>query len=401
MMRLKPHTLVATVGTSLIDNLSRLPETPEAFYRGPGAQGTEAVAWPAIQRISECYRSSQLKALGKALAVIPDTARLCGAEINSIAALNQKDWLDLRQIIFFVSDTSAGAQTGEILRAYYEVRSNELGLQQVTYRCVDQLQDERPWDFRTLGLRNLVREVGKVVREVGDTSFIAINATGGYKAQIAVAALMGIAMDIDVYYKHERFDQIIPFPPLPVTLDYDLLGRYGRLLNAFENETLMAEDELDAIDEEIKVLLDQEIIEGKSYWALSPIGEIYLTGFRVRNPRPVKLRNALGEERTPPSFPDHHYPDGFKDFVKKVWSETPWITRCIIRDYSKQAGMKRTGFELRDEGGGASHDYTIIGIYVDRTSFGGRFEIKTTSNRQVDLIWAIDQLNQKFGGPAV
>jgi len=37
---------------------------------------------------------------------------------------------------------------------------------------------------------------------------VAINATGGYKAQIATTALIGIALDIAVYYKHERFNEM-------------------------------------------------------------------------------------------------------------------------------------------------------------------------------------------------
>ncbi|MCL4514100.1 MAG: putative CRISPR-associated protein [Firmicutes bacterium] len=398
MARQKPHTLVATVGTSLMDNLNRLTNEPDAFYRGPGAIGAEKVEWSVIQRVSDCYRSSQWKALGKALQAIPDTARLCGAEINSIAALNQKERLDIRRIVFFVSDTPAGEQAGEILKAYYEARGKELGLQKVDYRSIDQLQDERPLDFRTFGLRNLVREVGKVVRDAGDPSLVAIDATGGYKPQIAVAAVMGIALDIDVYYKHERFERAISFPPLPVTLDYELLGRYGRLLSAFENGGLLTEDEVDPIDEELRVLLEHEVIDDKQYWALSPIGEIYLTGFRLRNPKPVELRNASAEERKPPTFRDDHYPAGFKEFVTKVWRETPWITRCFTKPYDGQASMKRTGFDLRDEGGG---HYVIIGIYVDRSGFGGRFEVNTTSSRRSDLAWAVDQLNQKFGGPSI
>lgn len=398
MTRQKPHTLVATVGTSLIENLKKLPDSADKFYGEFISSGAENVEWPAIQRILHTYKSSQWRQLGIALKAVPDTARLCGAEINSIAALNRKGWLDLSRIFFFVSDTSDGEHTGEILKAYYEERSKELGLQRVKYQRIEQLQDERPWDFRTLGLRNLVREVGKVIHEAGGPSFAAIDATGGYKAQIAVAALIGVALDIDVYYKHEKFNEIISFPPLPVTLDYDLLGRHGRLISAFEDEGLMTEEETGTIDEELQVLLEQEVINGERCWALSPIGEVYLTGFRFRNPRkPSEVRDALSEERKPPSFPDDHYPEGFKEFVEKVWRETPWITRCVAKDYSGQAGIKRTGFDLRDMGGDSRQEYVIIGTYVDRNGFGGRFEVMITSNRKADLIWAVDKLNQEFG----
>ena len=91
-----------------------------------------------------------------------------------------------------MSDTNEGRITGEILVTYFESRKDDLRLQNARYVCIDGLQDERPWEFRTVGLRNLVREIGKIVRDVGSPAYVAIDATGGYKAQIAVAALIAL-----------------------------------------------------------------------------------------------------------------------------------------------------------------------------------------------------------------
>ncbi|MGI5862875.1 MAG: putative CRISPR-associated protein [Myxococcales bacterium] len=72
------------------------------------------------------------------------------------------------------------------------------------------------------GLRNLVRAIGKIARDAGGPEWVAINATGGYKAQIAVAVLIGQALGSPVFYKHERFEsEVIAFPPMPVSFDYD------------------------------------------------------------------------------------------------------------------------------------------------------------------------------------
>ena len=91
---------------------------------------------------------------------------------------------------------------------------------------VEGLRDDAPDKFRTQGLRNLAKLFGEQVREARkENRSCAINATGGYKAQIAIAVLMGQALDIPVYYKHERFDAIIPFPPMPVALDFSLWER--------------------------------------------------------------------------------------------------------------------------------------------------------------------------------
>lgn len=390
MRQAKTCTLISTVGTSLFNNLKHMiPDsqvTPDVTKQKSHEQRIK-------EKIKRHYENSNWQALGQALTEIQGDARLCGAEINSIYALSKKDWLKIWQIIFLVSDTEAGNHTGDVLTAYFESCKDKLGLQKTECRCIKDLQDDRPWDFRTLGLRNLIREVGNIYNEVGGSPYLIIDATGGYKAQIAVAALIGVALDIDVYYRHERFGDIISFPPLPVALDYELIGRHGRLLHAFEESMQLTEDEIDSIDEELKVLLDQERIDNKICWALSPVGEIFLTGFRLRNPQPVELSNAQPEERKSPVFPRHNYPNGFKDYAKKVWRSTPWITRCVIEDYSGQASMKKNGFDLREEPG---EDFVIVGTYVDHTGFAGRFKVLTTSTKRTDLIWAVDHLNQKF-----
>ena len=200
MPKQKPHTLISTVGTSLLGNLKRLPEKPSDAEENNESKGPEGLDWSTVEKLKRHYNLGEWKALGRCLAEVPAHFRLCGAEINSIHSLAQKDWLEMREIVFLVSDTNEGRITGEILVTYFESRKDDLRLQNARYVCIDGLQDERPWEFRTVGLRNLVREIGKIVRDVGSPAYVAIDATGGYKAQIAVAALIGVAMDIDVYY---------------------------------------------------------------------------------------------------------------------------------------------------------------------------------------------------------
>lgn len=390
MRQAKTCTLISTVGTSLFNNLKHM--IPDSQVT-PDVTKLKSHERRIKEKIKRHYENSNWQALGQALTEIQCDARLCGAEINSIYALSKKDHLKIWRIIFLVSDTEAGSHTGDVLTAYFKNCKDKLGLQKTEYRCIKDLQDDRPSDFRTIGLRNLVREVGNIYKEVGGSSHLIIDATGGYKAQIAIAAIIGVALDIEVYYRHDSFGDIISFPPLPVTLDYELMGRHGRLLHAFEEGTQLTEDEIDSIDDELKVLLDQEVIDNKICWALSPVGEIFLTGFRLRNPQPVELSNAQPEERKTPVFQKHNYPNGFKAYTRKVWHNTPWITRCIIEEYSGQAGMNNNGFDLREEPG---ENFIIIGTYVDQTGFAGRFKVLTTSAKRTDLVWAVDHLNRKF-----
>jgi len=103
--------------------------------------------------------------------------------------------------------------------------------------------------------------------------------------------------------------------------------------------------------------------------------------------------------RSEPSFPRHHYPGKFKEYVNKIWKETPWITNCYSVDYAGQRAIKGTGFHLREhhDEGGAHHPDRIIGTYIDRNNFKGRFVVNTTGRSREDLVWAVDYLNRKYG----
>lgn len=170
--------------------------------------------------------------------------------------------------------------TGYVLKKYFEGR-DDLNLQQVEFKIIDQLQDAIPKDFKIHGLRNLVRFVGDFIQRFGNEN-IAIDATGGYKAQIAIAVLIGQALDIPVYYKHERFSEIIDFPPLPISLDYDILGRNSDILTDFERGKSYAKSELDNFDEKLRVFLTEIEIDNEPVFELNAIGQLYLTSFRLR-----------------------------------------------------------------------------------------------------------------------
>ena len=64
------------------------------------------------------------------------------------------------RIIFLVSDTEAGKQTGEALIAYFGNCKEKFGLQKNRVSAVSKIfKMLAPGDFRTKGLRNLVREI--------------------------------------------------------------------------------------------------------------------------------------------------------------------------------------------------------------------------------------------------
>lgn len=372
------NTLICTVGTSLFEsNLKNLSEnTPDRPSN-----------W---QLIKKYYDEKNLDLLAKELSKVDPTSRVCGAEINTIEAAKSKKWLDLHNLVFLVSDTEAGHETGMTLKKYYGHR-NDLDLKNVEVKEIENLQDPHPKKFKTVGLRNLVRVIGDYLNKYG-TNKCAIDATGGYKAQIAIAVLIGQALDIPVYYKHERFNEIIDFPPLPISLDFDLLGKNAHLLSFFEKGNDLKFSDVDHFDEKLRVFLDEVEVENDYLFTLNSIGQLYLTTFRLRFPKAINLRELSEYERKVPTFRDDHYPDGFKEFVNKVWNENKWIKTCWSLPYNKQKSILGIEFFVKKE----DNVNKLIGTYIDRSNFGARFQLILSDESNDSFNWAADFLNRKY-----
>jgi hypothetical protein len=90
--------------------------------------------------------------------------------------------------------------------------------------------------------------------------------------------------------------------------------------------------------EQADLLLDRAKTEtALDCWAMTPICEIYLEGYRLRFPAEKTLPpSASTEERKAPAFRDDHYPQGFQDYVEKIWRENPWILSAHSLPYDRQ-----------------------------------------------------------------
>jgi putative CRISPR-associated protein (TIGR02619 family) len=263
---MKPaHTVICTVGTSLFSNLKALRlDDPD----------------PTRAALARSFADRDWDGILAGLVALPRGERLCGAELGSLASLIAKGYAVANaNLAFCHSDTPDGHAIGGILAGYYRQEGHPI----VSPRTIEDLQDADPRRFRTRGLRNLAKTVCRVIREYGPAS-CAINATGGYKAQIAIAVLMGQAIGVPVYYKHELFDEIIAFPPMPVALDFEAWMRLSGVLFALEKDVQPADildDEPDDA-ETLESLVDRTTVDGEDYLELSPTGQIFHETFRER-----------------------------------------------------------------------------------------------------------------------
>lgn len=365
----RPSILICTVGTSLFSNLRALkagehPDLSAAF---------QAKAWSTV---------------AAELAKLPADARVCGAEINSVASMIAKEYVPGNCGLFFLhSDTADGRSIAAILKSYYQ--SN--GHAPVEAIDVPDLQDQDAKLFRTKGLRNLARKICGVIHE-RSAAACAINATGGYKAQIAIGVLLGQAIGVPVYYKHELFSEIIAFPPMPVALDFEVWMRASGMLYdlAPDSQPISAAVYEDEWDEKYESLVERVQIDGHDYLELSPTGQIFHETFRQRFrtdrdqvlPPPVPPAQKRPPRLEQAGWPGTH-PE-VKHFMERVTNEVAQVTHCATFYYNPDLS-ERTRFRVGRDG--------IEAVYSER-GFTVKFRVDTIAQTPGQRAAVVAALNE-------
>ena len=395
-------TLICTVGTSLFSgNLEKIVDRANPLY--------------------VAYSQKNWDALANAMLRIDPHERMLGAEINTIEMIlrNMERKGDrLNRLIFLVSDTQDGENTGIVLEKYFECRKREddrLRALNVQHWTVKDLQPDDPDRFKKSGLLNLVRCIARGIQEAGGASRVFIDATGGYKAQIAIAVMFGQATGVDVLYKHESFGSIIDFPPMPVALDFRFFDLYNDLFARFyrnPQDTLSLAEMAAYFDNDVQnyeqllqnhdfssmiVFFEIETTEangGIEYlFGINHVGLIYVEAALQHNLQfRLNFVPRAATKRRPPSFTDDHFPRGFKEFVDKIWKNETWINTIVSLPYYHQRGITRRGFYIVHNNDG----FSIIGNYRDRDGFGAPFRIQCESENDGAYMYsALNYLNGK------
>ena len=246
-------TLICTVGTSLLQNLR--------------------------QKNAELINGSQnsrYQVMNLLLKQSAD-ARFCGAEINSIESIVKKKLLAGNQCLYLlVSDTEEGHLTGDLLERYFRHLSCPIRFETVAIQVIEGLTGSSVHRFRTEGLRNLVKVIASIIRKHGNAQTL-INATGGYKAQISFAGMIGQAFDIPVCYLFESFPEVIELPAQPISPD---LTFWLANVNVFYDLAVDAAlPEQIGQDPRFETLADTVVVDGQSLVGFSAVGQLFHENF--------------------------------------------------------------------------------------------------------------------------
>lgn len=307
------QNLICTVGTSLLNNLKNQDEEIKVLLK---AQNWNALSlWLLEQKNSDW---------------------VCGAEINSITSIINKNFIEQKQnLIFLVSDTDEGRFTGQLLKLYYSNSKNPISFNYVDFKDLKGLRDDNVNLFQKKGLKNLVKEISQEARKF-DPSSIAINATGGYKAQISFAGMIGQALEIPVYYLFEKFSEVIALPPQPISLDLGFWLNnylYFRTLE-IENTVLKSSLDLDWDDPKLASLIDEESLNEDNYVSFSAMGILFHERAQFQFSRQAKQTlSQIPKDETPPELKaihlrDDHGKDILTEFSKKI-RRSPYVKKIV------------------------------------------------------------------------
>jgi len=236
------RSILTTVGTSLLTNAKRHLNLPDVHD----------------QHLASYLASTR--------------AEQASAETNALSHLLQEG----DRVVLLYSETPEGQQCALALRHFYISQgysAESVVIPHLTYT------ENR---FKMRGLRSLVATLIDLIRrERQQGREVSINATGGFKAEIAYATLVGLLFDVPVYYIHEAFRDIIEIPPTPIGWDYTLLADYEEFftwVHADLRPTAEVQTRLRGLPPEISLLLTEE----EDFTILSPAGEALYEAYHHR-----------------------------------------------------------------------------------------------------------------------
>ncbi|PZA07713.1 MULTISPECIES: putative CRISPR-associated protein [unclassified Meiothermus] len=196
------------------------------------------------------------------------------AETNSLLRIRQRG----DSVVLLHSDTPEGERAATLLELYLQdqkVECRKVRIVGLAYEAQG---------FVDYGLKHFVQTLAAEIRRAKrEQKEVIINATGGFKAEIAYATALGLVFKVPVYYIHEKFGDVVTLPPSPFGWDSELIAWNHEFFDWIDAE-LRPKREVESraagLPEALRVLLEDFELDGQVYTSLSPLGQAYLEAFR-------------------------------------------------------------------------------------------------------------------------
>ncbi|MEM8714698.1 MAG: hypothetical protein AAGE92_02820, partial [Cyanobacteria bacterium P01_G01_bin.4] len=226
---------------------------------------------------------------------------------------------------------------------------------------------------------------------------IAINATGGYKAQISFAGTIGQALGIPVYYLFEKFSKAIELPPQPVSLDLSLWLDNYELFDAIDSESgqTIPKGELTVkhIPDTLVAAIEEDTIDEVEYVALTAMGQLFHERCRLQFAKQETTllslipKDETDPEKKPVKLRDDHGTDVLKAFAKRL-RHSPYV-KAVVNSLPFNPTQRCAVRRVTDEG--------LIDFVLHWTDPGYGLCIQTTGRNHIETNTIAIHLEQQFG----
>ncbi len=258
------RVVVATVGASLLSNYCR--------DAGVGQDELMRDRRVAVRELA-CYLRSAEEG-GSLL-------RAC-AEANTLERVIGKGDF----IYFLHSETDEGVVCAEALKEFYEGRGYGVRTEEVKGLRYD---DRR---FKAVGLHSLVNRLTEIVEvERREGREVVFAATGGFKAEMAYTTITALIHGVEAYYIHEKFNDVISLPVIPLFFSPDLWFRHEEDVKWLAEKPRSEEEVRERFGEDLKYFwaLLEEVEKGR--FGLSPAGWLAQRVFTGEAVRKIHVRS--------------------------------------------------------------------------------------------------------------
>lgn len=255
-----PRTFVCSVGTSAAKGVG-LPGKLAEWVRGhPTPAAAARILFDKVKDIKP-----EGENLHKELS----------AEIHSLTRMGVGD---RDRVVLLCSETPDGDACGHAVRLYLEAHHPGIVCE---VRTVAGLQVFDAMRFRTEGVVNFVRRCLEEVRNYG-SEYVVLNPTGGFKALVPYAVLVGMLKRVTCQYIFEQSTSVLTLPPLPVAIDRGPFERYRPLFASIDRDSSIPKarwdvevrhDDRATLEPLVEVLGEEVTISG--------VGELFLDELRA------------------------------------------------------------------------------------------------------------------------